>query len=98
MRIIAFAGFCACLFAFALPAAPAQAGGYGIGVHGPGHVWYSSSCCYRRVVRHEREVFYVRAGAYLPRTAGYWGYGECRRIPLADGRGGWVWSRRAGCF
>jgi hypothetical protein len=98
MRTIAFAGFCACLFAFALPAAPAQAGGYGIGVHGPGYVWYSSSCCYRRVVRHRRDVFYVRAGAYLPRTAGYSGYGECRRIPLADGRGGWVWSRRAGCF
>jgi hypothetical protein len=23
---------------------------------------------------------------------------NCGRIPLADGNGGWVWSRRAGCF
>jgi len=127
-------------------------------------VWYTSSCCYRKVVRHTRSVRYVRTyddygyyrrpyrhvyysdyytrpyryysyrrpyyhhtysgyygwrhhyrpyrhyytSAYLYRpyrhyyagynTVGYLGYGECRRIPLADGRGGWVWSRRAGCF
>ncbi len=66
MRAVAFTAFCAFLFALVMPAAPARAGGYGIGVHGPGYVWYSSSCCYRRVVRHQREVFYVRAGSYLP--------------------------------
>ncbi len=65
MRAI-FAALCLCAFALTLPAAPAQAGGYGIGVHGPGYVWYSSSCCYRRVVRHQRDVFYVRAGAFAP--------------------------------
>jgi len=65
MRAI-FAALCLCALTLALPAAPAQAGGYGIGVHGPGYVWYSSSCCYRRVVRHQRDVFYVRAGAFAP--------------------------------
>ena len=64
MRAVAFAGSCACLLAFGLPAAPAQAGGYGVDVQGPGYVWYRSSCCYRRVVRHERRVFYVRPGAF----------------------------------
>jgi hypothetical protein len=69
MRAAAVAALCALgalLFTLSLPAAPAYAGGYGFGVHGPGYVWYSSSCCYRRVVRHERGVFYVRAGAFVP--------------------------------
>ena len=68
MRAI-FAALCFCAFALALSAASAQAGGYGIGVRGPSDVWYSSSCCYRRVVRHQRDVFYVRAGAFVPRAA-----------------------------
>jgi hypothetical protein len=66
MRGIAFAVFCAFLMVLGLPAAPARAGGYGVVAHGPRYVWYSSNCCYRRVVRHEREVFYVRAGTYVP--------------------------------
>jgi hypothetical protein len=61
MRTI-LAALCSCAFVVALSAAPAQAGGYGYGGYGPSHVWYSSSCCYRRVVRHRRDVFYVRAG------------------------------------
>lgn len=106
-----------------------------------GHTWYTSNCCYRRVVRHTawyerthrygyygngyyRHRYYgdygrpyYRYGNYRPydhhyhgdyvyRPYRYYGYGSvgyasyagCERIPLADGRGGWVWSRRAGCF
>lgn len=75
MRAIACAALCSCLFTLALPAAPAQAGGYGYGVHGwhggyggygARHVWYSSSCCYRKVVRHQRDVVYFRAGTDIP--------------------------------
>ena len=111
------------------------------------HVWYSSSCCYRRVVRHVRSVYYEPVdegysyyrrpyyhsyyngdygrpyyrygyyghpyhhhydGDYVYRPynhynlgydlVGYASYDGCGRVPLADGRGGWVWSRRAGCF
>jgi hypothetical protein len=29
------------------------------GYYGRGPVWYSSSCCYRRVVRYERSVHYA---------------------------------------
>jgi hypothetical protein len=121
-------------------------------------VWYTSSCCYRKVVRHTRSVRYERLyddhsyyrrpyyrsyyygrpyrydSGYYHRPyyhrydSGYYGYSgrpyyrasysdyvyrpyrhynlgydyarydRCGRIPLADGRGGWVWSRRAGCF
>jgi hypothetical protein len=82
-----------------------------------GGVRYTSSCCYRKVVRHARSVWYERArrrhrrihyGDHYVRPyrtydlgytrLGYRGYGACRRIPLADGRGGWVRSRPAGCF
>jgi hypothetical protein len=31
-------------------------------------------------------------------SVGYASYRGCGRIRMADGRGGWVWSRRAGCF
>jgi hypothetical protein len=71
MRGIALAALCSCLFALGMSAGPAQAGDYGYGAsgygaYGPGQVWYSSSCCYRRVVRHQRDVFYQRAGTYIP--------------------------------
>src|SRR5262245_17081400 len=46
-------------------------GGYGgYGSYGGGNVWYSSSCCYRKVVKHVRRVAYVRSfgdGYYAPR-------------------------------
>jgi hypothetical protein len=70
MRRVVFALFCFCvLAAFAIPSIPAQAGGYysGGGYYGSGYygqpsygdqVWYSSSCCYRKIVRHERSVRY----------------------------------------
>ncbi len=117
-------------------------------------VWYTSSCCYRKVVRHTRSVHYQRLyeGEGYPdygrsyhrsyysrpnytgyygrryRYSGYYGYpyhrpyysdyvrrpyryydrgydsvgysryASCRKMPLRDGHGGWVWSRRAGCF
>jgi len=61
--------FCTCvLFALGLFLAPAEAGGYRDGGgYGPRHrphharnAWYSSDCCYRRIVRHLTEVRYVR--------------------------------------
>jgi len=63
MRQFAFAVLCSCLLlSLGLFSAPAQAGDYyGGGYYGHrGNVWYSSSCCYRKVVRHERSVRYVR--------------------------------------
>ena len=136
-----------------------------------GNTWTTSSCCYRKVVRHTawyertyRQAYYDGDGYYRHRhygdydrpyyhrhygdyyrpyyhryygdyyrryyhrnyrsyyrpyyhhyygdyvyrpyryydlgyaSASYAGYDGCGRIPLADGRGGWVWSRRAGCF
>jgi hypothetical protein len=69
-----------CLGLIAIPAAPAKAGDYytsGSGYYGDGYygdrsyrprhrnVWYSSSCCYRKIVRHERTVRYV------PTDSGY---------------------------
>ena len=67
MRSALFAALCSCLSAFGLSAAPAQAGSYGgHGGYGANYVWYSASCCYQKVVRHQRDVFYVRAGQYIP--------------------------------
>ncbi|HET7598236.1 MAG TPA: hypothetical protein VFK15_14990 [Burkholderiales bacterium] len=63
---------------------PAQAGGgyygaryYAGGVYGSpagDYVWYSSSCCYRKIVRHERSVRYerVHAGGAYYGGAGYY--------------------------
>ncbi len=56
--------------------------------------------------RYRARPYHDYGSAYLYRPygdyAGYntvgWGYGRCGLKPLADGRGGWVWSRRAGCF
>jgi hypothetical protein len=118
------------------------------------NVWYSSSCCYRKVVRHERRVRYVRVAPRRPyyyrhgyydrphyqrpwRRYGYdhrpyrdqtyydvppryvdypyeryrRGYDAynavpatyadtCtrRRVPYADGRGGWVWAVKTVCY
>jgi hypothetical protein len=65
MRRIVFAVLSACvLVALAVLASPAKAGDdYEDGYHRhrhSGNVSYSSSCCYRKVVRHERSVRYVR--------------------------------------
>jgi hypothetical protein len=87
MRCVAFASFCFCVVApFAVSTMPAQAGGayygarhYAGGVYGSpngDYVWYSSSCCYRKIVRHERSVRYERVyggGGYY--GAGYYGGG-----------------------
>jgi hypothetical protein len=121
--------------------------------HSNARVWYSSSCCYRKVVRHVRTVHYERVddgygwrGGYYEhpyrygyyehpyhhvyyghpyyryRYYGYHRYGhdyyhppyrsyyysydsvghsrhaECRLKPLPDGHGGFLPSRKAGCF
>jgi len=99
MRAIAFAAFCLCSLSLGL--GPAQAGGYGGGA-----VWYSSSCCYQKIVRHRRDVFYARAGSYIPDHAAYryrrpYGYAEpYRRVRFSEFD---YYSRygdygRAGCF
>lgn len=90
MRHVAFAVLFACVFAFAATlAGAAHAGEYyrtddGYRVrpyHRSVNVWYSSSCCYRKVVRHVRTVRYVpveRYGRYeRPYRDGY--YDEPRR-------------------
>lgn len=73
MRRVASAVLSTCLIAFAaLLAGPAHAGDYyrydgGYSYHAhphAGHVWYSSSCCYRRIVRHEARVRYVPVEHY----------------------------------
>ena len=105
MRAFVYAVLCSCAFAFGMAAGPAQAGGYG--GYGEGQVWYSGSCCYQKLVRHRRDVFYVRAGAYIPGYYVYprrYGYGQFiapyRRVRLSEFD---YYSRygdygRAGCF
>jgi hypothetical protein len=66
-------------------------------------VWYSSSCCYQKVVRHRRDVFYVRAGAYGyvdPYRRAYAYEAPYRRVRFSEFD---YYSRygnfgRAGCF
>jgi hypothetical protein len=165
--VLAVAFIFACvLIPFGLAAGPANAGEYyddGYYRHSyADNVWYSSHCCYRKIVRHEQSVRYVRVENEAPyyqhgyyerpyyersysdrsyyerpyRSSYYyerpyrWGHyvrpwhyvdysytpsdytgyrywdtsvysrhaENCGRIPLRDGTGGWVWSRRAGCF
>lgn len=165
MRRIAFAILCSCvLAALGFPTSAARAGGYyddgyyrhryyddGYYRHRyRGHVWYSSKCCYKKIIRHERSVRYVRIDRW--RHHGYygrpWRYGyyerpyrygyydrpyrpayyydapryyndsywspgydaynavsaaytdSCyrRRVPIGDGRGGWVWGLKTNCY
>ncbi len=65
MRRIVFAVLSACvLVSLGLLTSPAKAGDYNEdGYYRHRHsdnVWYSSNCCYRKVVRHERSVRYER--------------------------------------
>jgi ketosteroid isomerase-like protein len=61
----AFAILCSCvLFALAAFVGSAQAGDYYDGYSRPrssANVWYSSDCCYKKVVRHVQQVRYVRS-------------------------------------
>jgi hypothetical protein len=128
MRPIAFAFVCSCLLvSLTVVATPAQAGDYYDGYrHRHGKVWYSSKCCYKKIVRHERSVRYVRTYGdddyydrprstyrkryshyddYRPRHRYHDDYGyssyarSChwRQVPVADGRGGWVWGEKRVC-
>jgi hypothetical protein len=63
---IAFLVLCSCVLGLGFLGGPAEAGDYGAR-----YVWYSSSCCYQKVVRHERDVRYVRIGEYRPHYAYY---------------------------
>jgi hypothetical protein len=66
MRRVAFVMLCSCVLAFGLLGGPAKAGGYETN-----YVWYSSSCCYQKVVRHQRSVRYVPTGGYAPNYVRY---------------------------
>ena len=61
MRGIAFVALCSCVLVLGGLSGPVKAGDYG-----SDHVWYSSGCCYQKIVRHERDVRYLRAGAFAP--------------------------------
>jgi len=105
MRRIALAvlGFCVLVLASPLTSNPAAAGEYyrGHAGYGGGDVRYSSSCCYRKVVKYVRKVSYVRVddgnrdGYYAPRyrSSYYYGspyrtavYAEPYRSPAYDAR------------
>ncbi|MEI9805712.1 MAG: hypothetical protein WDN48_16565 [Pseudolabrys sp.] len=64
MRRVLFAVLSAfALVSFGVLAGPAKAGDYYEDGYRHGrsdNVWYSSSCCYRKTVRHERTVHYSR--------------------------------------
>lgn len=65
MRRVMSAILSACvLVILALPTSPAKAGDYyDDGYYRPRHsssTWYSSDCCYKKIVRHERSVHYRR--------------------------------------
>jgi hypothetical protein len=59
---VAFILICSLVFAsLSAFVSPAKAGEYG------GHyVWTSGSCCHQKVVRHQRDVRYLLAGACRP--------------------------------
>ncbi len=111
MRRIALAvlGFCIMGFSVPLTSNTAAAGEYyrsysghsGHAGYSRGNVRYSSSCCYRKVVRIERKVNYVRVdtgrrhGYYAPRyrSSNYYGspyrpavYSQPYRTPVYYGR------------
>jgi len=61
MHRVAYLVLGACLFtALSTYVSPVNAGEYG-----GRYVWYSSDCCYQKVVRHERDVRYVPAGRHV---------------------------------
>ncbi|MCK9914157.1 hypothetical protein MXD81_33890 [Microbacteriaceae bacterium K1510] len=160
----ALAILCTCVvFVLGAFVAPAEAGGYRdygdgyyprYGGYYPrygGNVWYSSKCCYKKIIRHDarfvriepwrhygyygrpwREGYYGGGyrGGYYGRPVGYTdvyvgpahryngyppgyyngGYNgydgydaynsaACiqRRVPVLDGRGGWVWGFKQVC-
>lgn len=68
------------LGAFSIPATAGEyyGGGYN-GYRTGGNVWYSSSCCYRKVVRHERRVRYVRTYGDGYNGGGYYNGGGAYR-------------------
>lgn len=64
MRRIAFAALCSCvLVSISFVTSPAKAGDYNENGYyrqrHSGNVWYSSNCCYKKIIRHERSVRYV---------------------------------------
>ena len=90
---LAVLGFCVLVLASSLTSNPAAAGEYyrGHAGYSRGNVWYSSSCCYRKVVKHVRKVRYVRVddgyrqGYYAPpRNQSYYGGGPYRSTVYSE--------------
>lgn len=91
MRRFAIAALLACATVFlGFFSVSAQAGEYYDGGYRARHssnVWYSSSCCYTKVVRHERRVRYVRTddGYYdRPYRRSYYSDGYAPRRYVSD--------------
>ena len=60
--------------------------------------YYDNGYRYGSYERPYRSYGYYDAGySGYSGYSGYYGYGGCGRVRVADGRGGWVWSRRA-CY
>lgn len=95
MRRIALAvlGFCVLGLTSLFVQGTASAGEYyrGYAGYSGGNVWYSSSCCYRKVVKHVRKVRYVRVddgyrdGYYAPRhRSSYYDDGSYRSAVYSE--------------
>lgn len=99
MRRVLLCVLSSCVLAsLTLLGGPAKAGESG-GYYAPGttRVWYSSSCCYRRIVRNSRSVRYVRVarGYRSPPASDYRPYRDDRawrydRPPYGPGYGAWL--------
>jgi hypothetical protein len=99
----------ALLVSSALVSAPATAGDYYYGGRGyyAGGYYGGGGSYYRHEQRYESTERYDGGYAGGPYAVGGYGYraypsyygasAGCELVPLADGRGGWVWSVRAGC-
>lgn len=95
MRRMALSVLGLCVFGFFSLLMPnsASAGEYygGHAGYSGGNVWYSSSCCYRKVVKHVRKVRYVRVddgyrhGYYAPpRYQSYYDGGPYRSTVYSE--------------
>jgi hypothetical protein len=75
-------------------------GDYYSGGGGYGGSYYRRELRYESVERYDNGYAGTAYGGYGYRAyPSYYGASAgCQLVPLADGRGGWVWSVRAGCY
>lgn len=95
MRRVLLGVLCCCALAsFAVLNGPAKAGDYdGHRSSSASRVWYTSSCCYRKIVRHVTRVRYVRV---RPHRYYYGDYGRRYRTTSYERPYGYyrTWPRR----